>query len=301
MAEAARPEETALALDIGGTKILAALVRGAEVLAEARVTTDPGAGPEGWFTSAEAAVAPWAGRYGWAGAAVTGLVAEGRWSALNPGILPIPEGYPLVERLSARFGCPAAALNDAQAAAWGEHRFGAGQGTDMVFLTLSTGIGGGIVLGGRLLLGRGALAGHFGVTAPVLAEAPAHLEDGMAGRWIAAEAARAAHPSGAEGVFAAARAGEAWAEAIVAESARRAARLLANIQLMLAPDRIVLGGGIGLAPGFIERLGALLDPLPPLRRPQLVPAALGTRAGAIGAADLARPKTKNDSQQRRFA
>ncbi|EYD74968.1 ROK family protein [Rubellimicrobium mesophilum DSM 19309] len=301
MAEAATLEEAALALDIGGTKILAALVRGAEVLAEVRVPTDPSAGPEGWLARAEEAVAPWAGRYAWTGAAVTGLVDGGRWSALNPGILPIPDGYPLMERLSARLGGPAAAFNDAQAAAWGEHRFGAGQGADMVFLTLSTGIGGGIVLGGRLLLGRGSLAGHFGVTAPVLAEHPAHIEDGIAGRWIAGEAARVGHPVDAEGVFAAAQAGEGWAETIVMKSARRAARLLANIQLMLAPARIVLGGGIGLAPGQIERLRELLGPLPPLRRPCLVPAALGARAGVIGAADLARPTIKNDNQQRRIA
>ena len=301
MAEAARPEETALALDIGGTKILAALVRGAEVLAEAWVATDPEGGPEGWLGVAQEVVAPWTGRYSWAGAAVTGLVDGGRWSALNPGILPIPEGYPLVKRLSARLGCPAEAFNDAQAAAWGEHRFGAGQGADTVFLTLSTGIGGGIVLDGRLLLGRGALAGHFGVMAPVLADHPAHVEDGIAGRWIAGEATRLGHPIDAKGVFVAAQAGEGWARTILDESARRTARLLANIQLILAPDSIVLGGGIGLAPGHIERLRSLLDALPPLRRPRLVPAALGPRAGVIGAADLARPKTNNDTQQRSFA
>jgi N-acetylmannosamine-6-phosphate 2-epimerase/N-acetylmannosamine kinase len=295
-------DSAALVLDIGGTKTLAALVSGAEVLAEARVPTDSAAGPEGWIAAAAEAARPWAGRYDRVAAAVTGLVSDGQWSALNPGVLGIPDGFPLVERLREAFGVPAAALNDAQAAAWGEWRHGAGQGTrDMVFVTLSTGIGGGVVLGGELFLGRGGLAGHVGVTAPVLAAEPTHIEDGIAGRWIAAEAARAGRALDAEGVFAAARAGEAWAEGIVAESARRTARLLGNLQLLFAPKRIVVGGGIGLAPGHLERLRALLDPLPPLRRPEIVPAALGPRAGIVGAADLGWPDTNRDDQQRRTA
>lgn len=291
--------EPILVLDIGGTKILAALVEGAEVLAEARAPTAPGQGAEAWIEAAAQAAAPWAGRFARAAAAVTGLVCEGRWSALNPGVLPIPEGFPLEARLAARLGCPVTAHNDAQAAAWGEFRFGAGQGADMAFVTLSTGIGGGIVQGGRLLRGRGGLAGHVGVTAPVLSDEPPHVEDAIAGRWIAAEAARAGHGTDAAGVFAAARAGEGWAEAILALSARRAARLLANLQLLLAPERIVIGGGIGLAPGMIDRLRAELAPLPPLRRPLLVPAALDARAGVLGAADLALSTPQNDNDQQR--
>ena len=73
------------------------------------------------------------------------------------------------------------------------------------------------------------------------------------------------------------------------------ARLLAAIQLSIAPERIVLGGGIGLAPGMIARLRAEIDGLPALRRPDLAPAALGPRAGLAGAADLARPGT-DDSE-----
>ncbi len=293
--------EPVLVFDIGGTKILAALVQGPEVLVEARAATDPAAGPEAWIEAGLRLAAPWAGRYARVAAAVTGLVAEGRWSALNPAVLPIPDGFPLEERLASRLGCPARAVNDGQAAAWGEFRFGAGQGADMVFLTLSTGIGGGIVLGGRLLTGRGGLAGHVGVTAPVLTGEPPHLEDGISGRFIAAEAGRAGHPMDARGIFAAAHAGEAWAEAILALSTGRFARLLANLQLVLAPERMVLGGGIGLAPGQIERLRAALEPLPPLRRPALVPAALGARAGVVGAADLAISANHDDDKQRRSA
>ncbi len=294
-------EGPALVLDIGGTKTLVALVDGVEVLAEARIPTSPGAGPDAWIEAAAAAAAPWSRRFGRVAAAVTGLVAKGRWSALNPATLPIPEGFPLVERLERRFGRPALAVNDAQAAAWGEHRWGAGQGGDMAFLTLSTGIGGGLVLGGRLVTGRGGLAGHFGITGMILTEDPAPIESRISGRWVAAEAARAGHEAQAEEVFAAACEGVAWAEAIVAEQAARTARLLRNLQLILAPERIVLGGGIGLAPGHLERIRARLSALPPVLRPHLVPAALGARAGVVGAADLARSRAKNDNQQGRSA
>lgn len=290
-----------LVLDIGGTKTLVALVEDAEVLAEARVPTVASAGPEAWIEAAAEAARPWAGRYARVAGAVTGLVADGRWSALNPAILPIPEGFPLEARLERRFGCPALAVNDAQAAAWGEHRWGAGQGEDMVFLTLSTGIGGGVILGGRLLAGRGGLAGHVGIIGMILNDDPAPVEDRVSGRWVAAEAARAGHRIGAEEVFGAAREGAAWAEDIVAEQAARTARLLRNLQLILAPERIVLGGGIGLAPGHLERIAARLADLPPVRRPRLVAAALGARAGVVGAADLARSRAKTDNQQGRSA
>ena len=89
-----------------------------------------------------------------AAVAVTGAVKGGRWSSLNPGVLAIPRDFPLVEELSHRLGVNVIAMNDAQAAAWGEFRLGAGKDRDMVFLTISTGIGGGIVMGGRLITGR---------------------------------------------------------------------------------------------------------------------------------------------------
>lgn len=96
----------ALAFDIGGTKTLAALVRGAEVIAEAQVPTPRGAGPDAWLDAAAEAARPWAGRFDRAGAAVTGAVDGGLWRALNPGILPVPDGFPIEAALAARLGVP---------------------------------------------------------------------------------------------------------------------------------------------------------------------------------------------------
>lgn len=270
---------TVLALDIGGTKLLAALLRGGEVVEERRIPTDIRGGPESLLDAAAALVAPWRGRYRAVGAAVTGVVRDGRWSALNPATLDLPESFPLAEGLTRRLGVAARCVNDAHAAAWGEFRAGAGAGRDMVFLTISTGIGGGIVLGGRLLEG---LAGEFG---QLVDDDGARIEDRVAGRWMAEEAKAAGHDTDAAGVFAAAA--EPWAERIIAVAAARVARLCRNVQFSVDPEVIVIGGGIGLAPGFLERVRSALGGVDPAVAPRPVPAALGARAGVIGAAALA--------------
>ncbi|WP_454857165.1 putative N-acetylmannosamine-6-phosphate 2-epimerase [Rhizobium binxianense] len=282
-AYAAGGRETVLAIDIGGTKTMAALVEGGAVLEDITIATAREAGPDAWLSALAESTAAWRSRYVRTGIAVTGFIEDGRWSALNPATLGIPDGYPLVERAEALFGTPAHAVNDAQAAAWGEYRFGAGTGGDLVFLTISTGIGGGIVVNGRPLLG---LAGHFGlIRGPSQGEGP--LEDRTSGRWMAAEARNAGHDADAAEVFDRARRGEGWADAIVSQSAFRVATLCRDIQMMLDPAEIVIGGGIGLAEGYLERIGGHLKDIAPRLAPNLVAAKLGSRAGIIGAADLA--------------
>lgn len=279
----ARARQTVLAIDIGGTKTMAALVSGSDVLEEITVPTIREAGPDAWLAAIADNIRPWAERYSSVGIAVTGFVQDGRWSALNPATLGIPDEYPLAEKASAVFGKPAFAINDAQAAAWGEYSFGAGGSGDLVFLTISTGIGGGIVINGRPLSG---LAGHFGlIRGPSAGQSP--LEDQTSGRWIAAEASKAGHQASAAEVFEHAGRGEAWAEAIVSQSAFRVATLCRDIQMMLDPKQIVIGGGIGLAAGYIERIRASFADVAPRLVPRLVPARLGSRAGIIGVADLA--------------
>ncbi|RKD68931.1 putative N-acetylmannosamine-6-phosphate 2-epimerase [Rhizobium sp. WW_1] len=276
-------EGATLAIDIGGTKTLAALVRGTQVLAERTIATSRQVGPDAWLAAIAEQAQSWSRQYDRVGIAATGLIDDGRWSALNPATLAIPDAYPLAAQAENLFGKPAFAVNDAQAAAWGEHRFGAGNNEDTVFLTISTGIGGGVVVNGQPLLG---LAGHFGlIRGPTHGQAP--LEDVVSGRWMAAEAARTGHPAEAPEIFQKAREGTDWAEAIVAQSAARVALLCRDIQMMFAPKRIVIGGGIGLAPGYLEAVRAQLAGLAPHLAPHLVAASLGPHAGIIGAADLA--------------
>ncbi len=271
--------QSALAIDIGGTKTLAALVSGHRIIEEIQVPTDPSGNPLRWIETIADATAPWRGRYAAVGCAVTGFVEDGAWSALNKSTLSIPDRFPLVKTLLAIFGLPAHALNDAQAAAWGEYRHGAGLGQDMVFLTISTGIGGGVVVNGRLL---GGLAGHYGILRFPSTDKSRPIEDEVSGRWIAQQAGM-----DAETVFARARSGDKGATAIVTASAQKVALLCQDIQLTLDPARIVIGGGIGLATGYLDQVRALLPDLGDRLKPQIVPALCGRHAGAIGAADLA--------------
>ena len=277
-----------LAVDLGGTKLLVALIDNGQVLARATMATDFQVGPDEWVRNLTKLARAWAGQYQRAGVAVTGRVQDGLWSALNTNILAISADFPLQAACEQALGVPVLLKNDAQEAAWGEYRYGAGQGRDLVYLTISTGMGGGIIANGQLLNGRGGLTGHVGQMLSLVADADEDtvFEDQVTGRWIASEAAKFGYTVDARRVFQAAGEGGGWAQAIVETSARRAARLCRNLQLLLDPEVIIIGGGIGLATGYLDRVTQELDALPAELRPTLVPAALGDQSGAIGIAAL---------------
>ena len=268
-----------LCMDLGGTKLLAALVEQGRILASLQVPTSKDGQPGDWLDALGEAAASWKGKYERIGAAVTGIVEDGKWSALNPATLAIPAGFELGAAIFERFGLQPTLVNDAQAAAFGEYAVGAGGREDMVYLTVSTGLGGGMVLGGRLVSGSRGLAGHFGQTGR---GSSAPLEDSVTGRWIASEALKAGHRMEAPGVFSAARDGNAWAQSIMDRSAARVAALCVDIQLTIDPARIVIGGGIGLAEGYLAQVQSHLTNQPEKYRPAVFHAALGVNAGVLG-------------------
>jgi N-acetylmannosamine-6-phosphate 2-epimerase / N-acetylmannosamine kinase len=276
-----------LAIDIGGTKTLAALVDGPTVIEAREAATPRDLSAERWIGAVAALADGWHGRFHAIGAAVTGVISNGQWSALNPAILPVPPDFPLALELESTLGKPAACFNDAHAAAWGEHRFGAGQGEDLFFLTVSSGIGGGAVIGGRLIEGRSGMAASAGLQRMGFSGEDGPVEDHAAGLWMARAAEQAGHGGDAVSVFAAAAEGEDWAAKILAQSAGVVANLVLNIQFMFDPPCIIIGGGIGLAPNYLDLVNLRLAAVPPAQRPGLRPAALGKHAGVIGAADLA--------------
>ena len=282
---AAARTEPVLAIDIGGTKSLLALVRNGEVL-DRRVSPTGGAiGSAEWFASLAGAATEWQGRFSRIGAAVTGIVVDGEWLALNPKTLAIPAHTPIIERLRDAFGIAhVVAHNDAQAAAWGEYRHGAGQRRDMMFITVSSGIGGGLVLGGKLRHGARGLAGSLGQIEGGLGS---RLEWRASGFGIAASAEAAGHPADTRAIVAAAEAGEDWADAALMASATDLAAALSDVQRLIDPDLVVMGGGIGLLAAFRTRLERALEAHEPRFRPTIVAAALGADAGIIGAAELA--------------
>ena len=282
----AKPAKPVLAVDLGGTKMLVALVAGCDVVASERLATPREQGPEAWLDAIAACAADWRGRFAAAAIAVTGTVKDGRWSSLNPAVLAIPAGFPLVDGLAQRLQVPVTAMNDAQAAAWGEYRHGAGRDCDMVFLTVSTGIGGGIVLGGRLITGRSGLGGHLGQMLVGLGGENLRFEDAASGGALRREALALGHDVDSEAIFVEAAAGAPWAEQLVEHAADRLALGLRSLQMLVDPDCFVIGGGVGLAPGYLDRVRDHLSVLPDEQRPALRPAALGANAGLIGVTDF---------------
>jgi len=164
-------ESLILGIDIGGTKVAYGLADASGgLLARGRRPTEPSRDPDADLAGiAEGArrVLADAGvdlaELERVGVAVPGPLDAERQRVIRPPNLPNWETVPVAERLSEELGCPVNLENDANAAALAEHRFGAGQGArDLVYLSMSTGVGGGLILGGRLHRGRGGNAGELG-------------------------------------------------------------------------------------------------------------------------------------------
>lgn len=273
-----------IAVDLGGTKIAAGIVDGSRVDHAARVPTPARPGIDDLVEAVASAVARLPDVPGPVAVATAGLVRDGALRALNDTFA-VPDWHPFQAPLQKRLGRPVSLLNDAQAATWGEYRHGAGRGAvTMAFVTLSTGIGGGIVANGRLLTGHQGLAGSFGQMRldPGDASAPT-LEALASGSGLARRAAAVlSRPVEAPEVFASE---DPAMRGLAGEMARLVAGLTAALAAVLDPDVVVIGGGVGLAPGVIDAIEAALGDYPDLYRPALRPAALGHEAGLVGVAD----------------
>jgi glucokinase len=158
-----------LALDIGGTKMAAGVVAGdGRVLAQATLPTPPEADAEELFSAAvfavEAALVDCPDPPAIAGLGV-GCGGPMKWPSGDVSPLNIPgwRDFPLRDRLAERFGLPVRVHNDAICLALGEHLAGAGEGrTNLLGMVISTGVGGGLILDGRLIDGVTGNAGHVG-------------------------------------------------------------------------------------------------------------------------------------------
>ncbi|MFI9594231.1 ROK family protein [Nonomuraea sp. NPDC052265] len=153
-----------LAIDVGGTKMAAGLVaHDGTVITSRRAATPQDAGAETLWHTLTALIDPLSARAEGVGVGCGGPMTwpDGEVSPLN---MPGWRGFPLRARLSARFpGLPVRLHNDAICLAIAEHWRGAGQGSaDMLGMVVSTGVGGGLVLDGRLINGGTGNAGHIG-------------------------------------------------------------------------------------------------------------------------------------------
>lgn len=272
----------------------AALVEAGRIIRRAEVRTPKPSTPDAVIAAALDLAAPLAPQAAAVGVACAGAVADGRVTATATHTFPGWTDIPLAERLGTGLALPCAALNDARAAAWGEFAAGAGRGTgEFMFITVSTGVGAGLVLGGRLHLAGNGLDAELGfVSVPAgwargtevspLGEL-GPLEFETSGTALGARA-RALGLADARALADAAEAGHAEADATYRRSAALIAWKIADVAALLGVTRVALGGSVGLRAGYLERVRESLGQFPARYQPGVVHAELGADAGLIGAA-----------------
>ena len=316
-------DKPVLGIDLGGTKILAlAAAPDGDVLASAVSETPSKESAERVISAmADAARAAMreaglsSGDVGAAGVAAAGAIDVREGAVVHSPHLAAMSNTPLAAMLSRQLGLPVVIGNDANLAALGEQRFGAGKGvSDLLFLTISTGIGGGIIIGGKLFTGSAGYAGEVGhVTVDAhgpfgASSTPGAWESlcsGTALARIATERIAAGERSSMSGalrdvnqegltardVFAAQRSGDALAQSVVADAVVYLGAGLTSLVNLLNPGKIIIGGGLS------NEWDAYVAPAVALMREQsfagvgeltpVVPPALGAEAGALGAVSLA--------------
>ena len=292
-----------IGVDIGGSKIIGGVVdEYGEVLAtEARVTPHRTTAPRVVEDVIVEVVSTLVARHE---VTAVGIGAAGFVDATGQHVMFAPHlswrNEPLAARLAARTDLPVTIDNDANAALWAEHRFGAGRDVDdLVMVTLGTGIGGAILVDGRPYRGRNGMAGEFGHMQMVPGGLP--CECGETGCWEQYSSGKAlgrfVHAAsktweGAE-ITEAAEAGEPVAVGAYAEIGRWLGVGLANVVAALDPEMVIVGGGVSSAGDLLlgparTAMGAALVGKGYRTEPRLVAAELGPLAGLVGAADLAR-------------
>ncbi|WP_448238353.1 ROK family glucokinase [Microbacterium paulum] len=302
-------------IDIGGTKIAGGVVdTDGRILDHLRVATPPDT--DALAQAVADMVAELASRHD---VHAVGVAAAGYIDRTRSVMLHAPNidwhNEPLREQFEALIGRPVTLENDANAAGWGEYRFGAGRGsTDMVMVTLGTGVGGAVITDGNLLIGANGSAAELGHVRFVRGGRPCGcgqsgcLEqyasgralqrelsdiagDGGIGKRVAAHRNDAGIVPGADLALLLDEGDEGALEAV-----RRVATALGEacgaFQAVLDPDLFVIGGGVAeLGDALLEPTRLAYDTsLPGFgERPaaRFVTASLGNDAGLVGVADLA--------------
>lgn len=296
--------ETIIGLDIGGTKI--AIVEGtfdAEILARRQIPTEPAGGFAGAFPRICAVIADMLAASTSRGntpramsVSIGGPLDIARGIIYSPPNLPGWDAIPLRSLLMDRFGLPVFVEHDGNAGAIAEWRFGAGRGTHhLIFLTMGTGLGGGIIINGRIYRGASDLAGEVGHmriarTGPLVYGKRGSWEGFCAGPAIARMAGRMfpdrwAGSATTPEIVELALAGDHQALAVIRRVAWYLGRGLAVLVDILNPEIIVIGSmGVRLGEVLLEpaRRAMRREALPGASAVcRVVPAALGERIGDI--------------------
>lgn len=317
-----------IGVDVGGTSLRAARFVGQQPIPDAKIKTptQPGGEREHMLDRLEQAirdVAPpdLAGVAG-IGIGLPGPVDPRTGLVITLTNIPGWKDLPLQKIMQARLGRPVFLGNDANLAALGEWKFGAGRGYhDVLYLTISTGIGGGIIVDDRLLLGARGLGGEVGHVMvqrggplcgcgqrgclEALAAGPAITRRAVA-RLEAGEGADSALRTVAGGdpgrlttalIGQAALDGDAFAQALFAEAGAHIGAAIASLMHVFNPAVVILGGGVSFVGAWLfepvraaVRAHALNDMY--WRDCPIVPAALGDDAGLVGAGALAMEESR---------
>lgn len=313
-----------IGMDLGGTKILGAVVdRKGRIVAEAKTKTKPEGGPDAVIEriARTARQAARRAKIGWVNVGAVGIGAPGPMDpttglVYNPPNLPGWDHIPLGPRLSETLGVPVYVENDVNLGTLGEHALGAGRGTaDMVGIFVGTGVGGGLILDGKLRSGFRHAAGEVGHMI-VLADGPVcgcgkrgclesvasrtAIERDIQLGLAAGRESRVAEWLGGSGrltssvLAQAVRQGDPLVTEIMGRAQWYLGLLTASVVNLIDPEVVVFGGGVVEALGeeflapigvtarhyYIQQAGA--DSI------RIVPAKLGDHAGVLGAAVLAR-------------
>lgn len=293
-----------LGLDLGGTKIAAAIVENGKILASQQVAT-PKAGQDTVFDAmAEVAKALLAD---YPDVPAVGVGSPGPIDFDKGEIVFAPNIHgmthaPIVRGLETRLNLPVILENDANAAGYAEHLYGAARDAESsIFITISTGIGGGIFLGDSIWHGAHGLAGEIGhMTLQAVGTVGG---DGHFGGWEAIAAGRAIARDGSyvfnqemstQDIFAKARDGDHHANKIIDRAARYTGIGIANLVKAFDPHVFIIGGGMSQVGDFyLDKVRSYLsDYLTGYPEPTLRLAELGVDAGVIGAAAVALPRLR---------
>ena len=306
-------------IDIGGTNISIAVAEtGGEVASKRQLPTQSSLGPFSAFDKMSEAIEKMLAEEPFdleaVGVGSPSPIDVRKGLIMSPSTLLDWSEFPIVDLLNDRFGVPVKLENDANAAAVGEYIYGAGRGYRNIFyLTVSTGIGGGIIIDGNLYHGISTAAGEIGHTiiqpdgircncgsrgcleticagVHIARRARERLENGEAS--ILSGMVSDIDSITARTVVDAVQQGDPLATAIWDETCHFLAIGIANVITLVAPEIVIVGGGVAAAGDLLfvqlrKRVPHFVS-MVPADKINIVPARLGTESGLYGAVAIAR-------------
>lgn len=308
-------QQVAIGIDLGGTQVRAALVdEQGRILMRLAEPTDALAGPDRVLAQICGLADRLLAASKTASIVGVGVSAPGPLDTVAGVATDIPTlsgfvDFPLKAELQKRFPFPVDLENDAIAAAIGEWQFGIGKGLDnLVYVTVSTGIGGGVISDGRVVRGRKGMAAHVGHMSVMpngdlcpcgnrgcfeaYGSGPAFARRAQMRAMESRETMLGSNGGAIDsrGVFAAARNGDRLANQLVDEEAEILGRGFTSLIHIFSPDIIVMGGGLShefdrLQPGIQAYIGQWA--MPAFKDVKVMLAALDQNSGLVGAAALA--------------